>query len=403
MPRSLMLLGGIRYLIPVIKAARERGYRVITADYLPGNIAHAYSDEYVNVSITDREAVLEAARRCRIDGIMSFGVDPGVVSAAYVQEKLGLPSFGPLRSVEILQNKDAFRDFLTRNGFNVPRHASFSSPDEALSACGSFRYPVIVKPTDSAGSKGVSRVDGPEALLAALREAFAHSLKGRVIVEEFIERAGFSSDSDSFSVDGRLSVVNFNAQRFDADAPNPYVPSAYTWPSGFTPAQESAFAADIQRLLNLLEMKTSLYNIEVRMGTDGLPYLMELTPRGGGNRLSELIRLSTGADMITAVTRYVVGDGFEVPCARQPEGYWAEIILHSPVAGRFCSLWLHPDLRPYLVEEDLWVRPGDAVRAFKGANDTIGTLILHFPERKLMEEVVAHQDAWIHIKTENQS
>ena len=260
-----------------------------------------------------------------------------------------------------------------------------------------------MKPTDSAGSKGVSRVDGPEALPAALREAFAHSLKGRVIVEEFIERAGFSSDSDSFSVDGRLSVVNFNAQRFDPDAPNPYVPSAYTWPSGFTPAQESAFAADIQRLLNLLEMKTSLYNIEVRMGTDGLPYLMELTPRGGGNRLSELIRLSTGADMITAVTRYVVGDGFEVPCARQPEGYWAEIILHSPVAGRFRSLWLHPDLRPYVVEEDLWVRPGDAVRAFKGANDTIGTLILHFPERKLMEEVVAHQDAWIQVKTENQS
>ena len=398
MPRSLMLLGGIRYLLPVIKAAREQGYHVITADYLPGNIAHAYSDEYVNVNITDREAVLKAASRCHIDGIMSFGVDPGVVSAAYVQEKLGLPSFGPFHSVEILQNKDAFRGFLAKNGFNVPRHASFSSSGEALSVCGGFRYPVIVKPTDSAGSKGVTRVDAPEAMEPSLREAFAHSLKGRVIVEEFIEKAGFSSDSDAFSIDGKLQVVNFNAQRFDAAAPNPYVPSAYTWPSSFTPAQESGFSAEIQRLLTLLEMKTALYNIEVRLGTDGCPYLMELTPRGGGNRLSEMIRISTGADMITAVTRYAVGDSFEAPVAAAPRGYWAEIILHAPASGRFRALWLHPDIRSYVVEEDLWVGPGEAVRAFKGANDTIGTLILHFPDRGMMEEVVASQESWIQIQ-----
>ena len=108
-----MLLGGIRYLLPVIAAAHEQGYYVITADYLPDNIAHRYSDKYVNVSIIDKEAVLAAARAENIDGIMSFGVDPGVVAASYVQEKMGLPSFGPFRSVEILQNKDRFRKFLS--------------------------------------------------------------------------------------------------------------------------------------------------------------------------------------------------------------------------------------------------------------------------------------------------
>ena len=111
--KRLMLLGGIRYLLPVIEAAHRMGYYVITADYLPDNIAHRFSDEYVNVSIIDKEAVLRAAREKRIDGIMSFGVDPGVVSAAYVQEQMGLPSFGPFESVCILQNKDRFRAFLS--------------------------------------------------------------------------------------------------------------------------------------------------------------------------------------------------------------------------------------------------------------------------------------------------
>ena len=123
--KKLMLLGGIRYLLPVIKAAHEQGYYVITADYIPDNIAHRYSDEYVNVSIIDKEAVLKVAREKEIDGIMSFGVDPGVVSASYVQNQMGLPSFGPFESVEILQNKDKFRAFLQKHGFNVPQAKGF--------------------------------------------------------------------------------------------------------------------------------------------------------------------------------------------------------------------------------------------------------------------------------------
>lgn len=85
--KKLLLLGGLRYLIPVIEAAHKEGYYVITCDYLPDNIAHKYSDEYHNVSIIDKEAVLKLAQELQIDGIMSFAVDPGVVTAAYVQER----------------------------------------------------------------------------------------------------------------------------------------------------------------------------------------------------------------------------------------------------------------------------------------------------------------------------
>ena len=93
--KKLLLLGGLRYLLPVIEAAHELGYYVITCDYHPDNIAHKYSDEYHNVSIVDREAVLALARKLCIDGIMSFAVDPGVVTAAYVQQQMGLPAVGP--------------------------------------------------------------------------------------------------------------------------------------------------------------------------------------------------------------------------------------------------------------------------------------------------------------------
>ena len=297
--KKLMLLGGLRYLLPVIESAHQLGYYVITCDYLPDNIAHKYSDEYHNVSIIDKEAVLALARELQIDGIMSFAVDPGVVTAAYVQEQMGLPAFGPYESVCILQNKDRFRNFLTQHGFNVPKAKGFSSIEDAMFEKYWYPWPVIVKPTDSAGSKGVTRVDCWEDLKAALEVAFEHSLTKRVIVEEFIEKAGCSSDTDSFSVDGELKFVSFSAQRFDEHAPNPYTPSAYSWPSTMTKAQEAELASEIQRLLKLLGMRTSIYNIETRVGTNGKPYIMEVSPRGGGNRLAEMLRFATGVDLIT--------------------------------------------------------------------------------------------------------
>ena len=169
--KKIMLLGSARYLLPVIDAAKKLGLYTITCDYLPNGIAHRYSDEYCNVSIIDKDAVLAAAREREIDGIMSFACDPGVVTAAYVAEKMGLPSVGPYESVRILQNKGLFRSFLAEHGFTVPVAKSYTDIQEALEDTARFQWPVIVKPADSAGSKGVTRVDDPAKLEESIRRA----------------------------------------------------------------------------------------------------------------------------------------------------------------------------------------------------------------------------------------
>lgn len=385
-------------MLPVIKAAHEQGYYVITADYIPDNIAHKYSDEYVNVSIIDKEAVLKVAQEKQIDGIMSFGVDPGVVSASYVQNKMGLPSFGPFESVEILQNKDKFRAFLSKNGFNVPQAKGFDSIEAAMQEAYWFPWPVIVKPTDAAGSKGVTRVDKAEDLKPALEYAMEHSISGHIIVEEFIDKQGCSSDTDSFSEDGKLKFVSFCAQRFDAEATNPYTPAAYSWPSTFTKEQEAYLTSEIQRLITLLNLKTVVYNIEVRVSPNGRPYIMELTPRGGGNRLCEMLRYATGVDMITAITRAMVGDSLLEPIEQKPyNGHWAEIILHADKSGFFDHLEISKELSAEIVEEDLWVESGDKVESFEGANNAIGTLVLKFETAEELEYAITHQREWLKV------
>lgn len=396
--KKIMLLGGIHYLLPVIRAAHQQGYYVITADYLPDNVAHQYSDEYCNVNITDKEAVLKAAKELEIDGIISFGVDPGVVAAAYVQEQLGLPQMGPYESVRILQNKDLFRKFLKDNNFNVPEAKSYTTKEAALSDIEWLNFPMIVKPTDSAGSKGVTRIDNIEGYDAALDYAFEKSISGTVIVEEFVDKVGCSSDTDSFLLNGKLKFVSFNAQRFDENAANPYTPAAYSWPSTF-PEHEEYLRSELQRLLSLLNMKTSVFNIETRVASNGKPYIMECTPRGGGNRLCEMLRYATGVDLITAQVRAAVGDLVEGVEQKPYNSHWAEIILHADRDGIFSELEINPNIPAKLIETDLWVKQGDLVHAFNGANDAIGTLVLQFEKSDALELVIKHQSEWIKIIT----
>lgn len=395
--KKLMLLGGMRYLVPVIEAAHKLGVYVITCDYLPNNIAHKYSDEYCNVSILEKDKVLEKAKELKIDGILSFACDPGVVTAAYVAEKMGLPSSGPYESVEILQNKGKFRKFLTENNFNVPVAKQYTDIETALNDTEMFNWPVIVKPTDSAGSKGVTKVEEKDKLKDAINYALKFSHSNEFIIEDFLEKVGDSSDCDSFSIDGKLKFVSFSAQKFDENCENPYTPAAFTWPASISKIHQEELTNEIQRLLTLLNMKSSIYNIETRECTNGKAYIMECSPRGGGNRLAEMIRYMTGVDMITNIVKSALGMELDVIEQKEIRDNWAEIILHSEKEGTFEKLWISDEISSNIVENDLWIETGTHVGGFSGANEAIGTMVLKFDNEIQMNNVLNNQNNYIKV------
>lgn len=395
--KKLMLLGGMRYLVPVIEAAHKLGVYVITCDYLPNNIAHKYSDEYCNVSILEKDKVLEKAKELKIDGILSFACDPGVVTAAYVAEKMGLPSSGPYESVEILQNKGKFRKFLTENNFNVPVAKQYTDIETALNDTEMFNWPVIVKPTDSAGSKGVTKVEEKDKLKDAINYALKFSHSNEFIIEDFLEKVGDSSDCDSFSIDGKLKFVSFSAQKFDENCENPYTPAAFTWPASISKIHQEELTNEIQRLLTLLNMKSSIYNIETRECTNGKAYIMECSPRGGGNRLAEMIRYMTGVDMITNIVKSALGMELDVIEQKELKDNWAEIILHSEKEGTFEKLWISEEISSNIVENDLWIETGTHVGGFSGANEAIGTMVLKFDSEIQMNNVLNNQNNYIKV------
>ena len=402
--KKLMLLGGIRYLVPAIEAAHKHGYHVITVDYLPNNIAHKYSDEYHNVSILekDKEKVLKLAQELQIDGILSYAVDPGVVAASYVAERMGLPFTCSYESACIMQDKSKFRQFLTRYGFNVPNAKGYTKAEDALKNVDFFNWPVIVKPVDSAGSKGVTRVDDPKDLEAAIAHALDESHKGHFIVEDFLVVQGYQSSADCFSIDGELVYADYSDQLFDKNAENPYTPAIEIWPASMPQEHQTYLTSEIQRLLRLLDCGTGLYNIESRVCKNGKPYIMEVSPRAGGNRIAELQRIGTGIDLIEAEVQKAVGDkpsGITMP---HYDGFYINYIVHSNQNGIFEKAILDDAFKKeHVIEEEFRVSAGDQVETFKGANNAIGTLFLHFDNRQQMDEALAKQENWLRIQIKN--
>ena len=141
---------------------------------------------------------------------------------------------------------------------------------------------------------------------------------------------------------------------------------------------QTELRSELQRLLTLLDCKTGQYNIETRFCKNGKSYIMEVSPRAGGNRLAEMLKYVTGEDIIERAMLAAVSEPFKeiIKGADECENNILEIILHANKSGVFKRIELFPKLEARVIEKDLWVKSGDMVESFSGANMAIGTLAL---------------------------
>lgn len=397
--KRILLLGGAPAQLPSVVKAKEMGLYVITCDYLPENPGHKLADEYHNVSTTDIPGVYALAKTLNIDGILCYASDPAAPTAAYVAERLGLPG-SPYQSVDILTHKDKFRKFLREHGFNCPQAGGYATLEEAMADFDRFRLPVMVKPTDSAGSKGVSKVDDRNALEAAIRNALAFSREKRFLIEEYVEAYRYQFCGDGFSVDGELRFACLGQNHFSALSCNPFVPTGDSWPSVFPRPVLEKVKGEIQRLLRFLHMKTQAYNFDIRVTPDGQVWLMEVAPRNGGNMVCQVIEKATGVDLVDYMVRAAMGEDCSGLQQVDPKGFWAVYVLHAAQDGRLKRIVYSDAIKVNIVEEHLNKRPGDLVEAFRGSHSTVGLLILRFNDMADMLEKMDHMERYIFMEVE---
>lgn len=399
--KKILLLGGSSQQVVAIKKSKELGYYTILCDYLSDNPGQFYADKFYCVSTTDKQRILGIAKKESIDGIVAYGSDPAAPTAAYVAEELNLPGH-PYESVEILTNKDKFRGFLAKHNFCTPKAKGYGSINDVKKEIGQFALPIIIKPIDSSGSKGVNKLTDIKDLERQVEYAVSYSKAKRIIIEEYVEMDGYQVAGDGFSINGELVFRCFGNDHFNTNnKANPFIPISASFPYNMPARVHKKIHSEIQRLLDLLNMKTGAYNFDIRVDKDENVYLMEVGPRSGGNYIPQVIQYATGIDMVEYTIKSAVGESFSDLKMVNPIGFWSYFAIHSPKPGILKEIKISSDIREKnIVETHLNYKTGDLVPAFIASNSTIGILIMKFESMNEMLEMMDQPEKWIEVITE---
>lgn len=396
MQKRIMLLGGNYFQMTATLTAKRLGYYVISVDYLPENPAHKYADEYCNVSTIDKEAVLALAREKKIDGIVSYASDVSAPTAAYVAEQMGLPT-NPYESVMILTHKDLFRKFMRENGFLMPRGESFTDREKAREFFRTLPRPVMVKPIDSSGSKGVVKVFRDEEFDSAWEEALSYSIEKHVIVEECIQKKGYQIDGDGFVVDGTIRFFGVMDQHNDLSCA-PHTPIGLSSPSIQPDEIRQEARRQIQRIFDLLHIRMGAFNFEYIVNEKGQVYILEIGPRNGGNLIPDTLKIACGEDLAEYTLKIALGEDCsglsDVPSKVCASSY----ILHSVCDGAYDHLEISEKLPGKIERQAVLVKEGEQVKRFRNAGMGIGAMILTFPDVETMCSTIDHMNDFIQVK-----
>lgn len=355
--------------VPLIRAAQALGFRVVAIDRNAAAPGMSVADVAEAIDIIDLPRALEVARRHRIVGVAAAACEPAMPTVAGIVEALGL--HGPsVEAVRNATNKERMRTAFVKAGIAVPQFRAARNLGEAQEAAQDIGFPVIVKPVDSSGSRGVSRVERPEDLPRAVEHALAVS--SRMLVEEYLEGPELSVESLTFG--GQTHVVVLSDKSI---TPWPYpVEDGQAQPSTVPPdtwreASELAVAG-----IRALGIDESASHTEIKVTPHGCR-IVEIGARQAGDFMGTFMTsYSVGVDMNRAVVQIAAGLKIDPPIEpRRQQGIAVRYLLPAP--GLVRSIEVPREIRedPAVVDWAVYVRPGDRVRRVTSSLDRAGHVL----------------------------
>lgn len=305
--KKLMILGASILQVPAIEKARELGLEVIVADMNPEAIGFSVPGIKKEViSTIDTPAILDAARKHRINGIMTLASDMPMQSVAAVCSELGL--VGVSRDTALKATNKAFmRDALKEAGVPVPMYFRVRGVDgfrEAVEKVRASGYQCIVKPADNSGSRGVDLLAENSDLDAAYQYTGQYSRGGEIVVEEFME--GPEVSVETLAVDGEVHVIQIT-DKLTTGAPY-FVEMGHSQPCRLSEETKRRIAQVAKDANKAIGIKNGPSHTEIKVTKDG-PKIVELGARLGGDCITtHLVPLSTGVDMVECSIKIALGE-----------------------------------------------------------------------------------------------
>lgn len=368
--KKMLLLGGSHAEIPLIQAAQALGWYVITTGNNRDGLGHPYADKTVFANYSDKDAMLELARAEGVQAVCSGCNDFALLSTVYVCEKLELPGHDSYATSLEIHHKDKYRALATRLGIPTPRAltvAVANSENDAGLNCANFdaaiaslTFPIIVKPVDLTGGKGIHRAANLEEAREAYKDACSRTRQDHIVVEEFVQ--GTNHGFSAMLVKGKVAFAFADNEQYYI---NKYLVSGANSPSTSGSETLAKLRDYSERIAQDLHLVDGILHIQYIERADETPVIIEICRRPPGDLYIKFVKYATGIDYPKFIVMAETGEDISGIADVPTQGYW---LRHCIMAGPDIAngstvrdVTFSPEIQSNIVEKFLWYKPGDVV------------------------------------------
>lgn len=389
--RILILQAGFNE-IGIIIALKGMGHYVLAIGNQKGLIGQKYVDEYYCVDYSDTEKVLEFVQQHNIDRICACCNDTAVLTACYVAERMNLCNYEKYETAQIICHKDLFKKYAVPNDIMTIPSISFGEKerDEALEFIKQQKYPIIVKPVDLSGGKGVSKCNDVEEAKRAVDEAFDYSKGKKIVIEHFVE--GRQHGFCTFLVNRKVVACCSNDE---ISLVNPYRVEIDMFPASDELMHKDILINQVEIMAQDLHLSDGIFHVQYIEDGNSI-YILEAMRRIIGNMYSIPAKEVSGFDWDYYEALANIG---EIPVIEQKycdsKGYYAYRAIIPNRNGRVMNVQIDERLEKYIFNSIMLWKKGQVVTNYKG--ETLGILFLKFSSAAEMRYVMLECSEWVNI------
>lgn len=394
MPKKILILNGSFCELPIIEKAKEMGFYVYTTGNMPELVGHAFADEYIPADYSDKEKILEIVKKYDINHIVSCANDFGVITAAYVAEKMGWKGHDPYDVAKLLHHKDLFKQYCYEKKIPSPVSKTFTSIEDAKIFIQDCSYPIIVKATDLTGGKGIRKATNIQEAELAVKNAFSRSRKKHVVIEPFIN--GTQHTIDAFIIDQKVAVfTSCNCYSLI----NPYLIQSETLPATGIEHVQKQLCDIIEGMASDLHLVNGILALQYIM-SDGKPYIIEMMRRCFGNQFLTLMNAITGFPWEEAYIKAAIGEDCHDVITDTPiVHYCGHHGIMATQNGILKGYHIPESIQKRLFKKIDMIQPGEEITDY--LNQRIAYLYYSYDNPEEMNREVKKYNEQIRIEIEN--
>lgn len=379
--KKVLFTGGSHSEVPMIRAAQEMGWYVITTGNDEDGQGHGLADKYIKGDFSDKEFVLRIAKEEKVDAIVSGCNDFAYLSAAYACEKLGLPGHDSYETSRTIHIKSEFRKMVASIGIKCPKIMECKTKEECLKAADKMGFPLLVKPVDLTGGKGVRICRSIEEALEAFDEAMCITREDYVILEEFID--GENHGTTTLIKNGKVIFYITDNEQYGE---NKYLVLGACSPSDIPQYAEYTLIKDIEKIAAHCKLADGLFHCQFILDKDNYPVLIDPCRRAPGDLYPLLAKYVTNVDYPAQIVRAECGEPLE-DCYVQEHNFVARECIMTSQKGVITDVYLDDEIKDKMVYSMMKYKKGEKIE--QPMKYKAGIVIMKFDSYNEMMSVLA--------------